>query len=99
MDWAAVGERYRRLADEAPGDFEFYGLCELMTDLTGTSILYGMAWGLPRRLRLEDPGGRDPEGTGVVPDESVPLRLSDLRDGRDAPLEAAANWPRANAKN
>lgn len=31
VDWAAVRERYRRLADEAPSDFEFYGLCELMT--------------------------------------------------------------------
>lgn len=43
------------------------------------------------------PQGRDPEGTGVVPDEAVPLRLSDLRDGRDATLEAAENWLRANA--
>lgn len=45
------------------------------------------------------PQGRDPEGTGVVPDETVPLRLTDLRAGRDAPLEAAENWLRANAKN
>ncbi|HEY9282109.1 MAG TPA: S41 family peptidase, partial [Pyrinomonadaceae bacterium] len=45
------------------------------------------------------PGGRDPEGTGVVPDETVPLRLSDLRDGRDAALEAAESWLRANTKN
>lgn len=45
------------------------------------------------------PGGRDPEGTGVVPDETVPLRLSDLREGRDAALEAAESWLRANAKN
>jgi carboxyl-terminal processing protease len=35
------------------------------------------------------PAGRDPEGTGVVPDETVPLTLADLRAGRDAPLEAA----------
>lgn len=35
------------------------------------------------------PQGRDPEGTGVVPDEIVPLTLSDLRTGRDAALEAA----------
>ncbi|MFN2480425.1 MAG: S41 family peptidase [Pyrinomonadaceae bacterium] len=35
------------------------------------------------------PKGRDPEGTGVVPDEAVPLTLSDLRSGRDAALEAA----------
>jgi carboxyl-terminal processing protease len=35
------------------------------------------------------PKGRDPEGTGVVPDEAVPLTLSDLRAGRDAALEAA----------
>jgi carboxyl-terminal processing protease len=42
------------------------------------------------------PGGRDPEGTGVVPDETVPLRLTDLRAGRDAALEAAENWLRTN---
>lgn len=35
------------------------------------------------------PNGRDPEGTGVVPDEAIPLTLSDLRTGRDAALEAA----------
>ena len=45
------------------------------------------------------PRGRDPEGAGVVPDEAVPLRISDLRGGRDAPLEAAENWLRAGAKN
>ncbi|HLL74942.1 MAG TPA: S41 family peptidase [Pyrinomonadaceae bacterium] len=44
------------------------------------------------------PQGRDPEGTGVLPDESVPLLLSDLREGRDAPLEAAENWLRASAR-
>jgi len=43
------------------------------------------------------PQGRDPEGTGVAPDEAVPLRIADLRDGRDAPLEAAENWLRASA--
>ena len=45
------------------------------------------------------PGGRDPEGAGVIPDETIPLRLSDLREGRDAALEAAESWLRANAKN
>ncbi|MCA1615211.1 MAG: S41 family peptidase, partial [Acidobacteria bacterium] len=37
------------------------------------------------------PRGRNPEGEGVVPDEVVPLTLSDLRRGRDAALEAAEN--------
>ncbi len=37
------------------------------------------------------PRGRDPEGVGVVPDEIIPLTLSDLRRGRDAVLEAAEN--------
>ena len=45
------------------------------------------------------PRGRDPEGAGVVPDEAVPLSLSDLRAGRDAAVEAAENWLRAGAKN
>jgi len=35
------------------------------------------------------PNGRIPEGTGVVPDQTVPLTISDLRQGRDAALEAA----------
>ncbi len=35
------------------------------------------------------PRGRDPEGTGVIPDEIVPRTIADLRQGRDAALEAA----------
>jgi carboxyl-terminal processing protease len=35
------------------------------------------------------PGGRVLEGTGVIPDETVPLTTSDLRQERDAVLEAA----------
>ncbi|HZH30557.1 MAG TPA: S41 family peptidase [Pyrinomonadaceae bacterium] len=35
------------------------------------------------------PGGRNPEGTGVVPDQVTPLTISDLRQGRDVALEAA----------
>jgi len=35
------------------------------------------------------PNGRVPEGTGVVPDQTIPLTISDLRQGRDAALEAA----------
>ena len=32
------------------------------------------------------------EGVGVVPDEVVPLRLEEVRAGRDAALEAALRW-------
>jgi len=35
------------------------------------------------------PQGRIPEGTGVVPDQTIPLTIPDLRQGRDATLEAA----------
>jgi C-terminal processing protease CtpA/Prc len=35
------------------------------------------------------PQGRIPEGTGVVPDQTIPVTISDLRQGRDAALEAA----------
>jgi len=38
------------------------------------------------------PNGRVPEGTGVVPDQTVPLTISDLRQGRDAALEAAESY-------
>jgi carboxyl-terminal processing protease len=37
------------------------------------------------------PKGRILEGTGVIPDETVGLRISDLRQGQDAALEAAEN--------
>jgi carboxyl-terminal processing protease len=39
-----------------------------------------------------DPFGRRIEGAGAVPDEIVPLRVSDLAQGRDAPLDAAVRW-------
>jgi carboxyl-terminal processing protease len=35
------------------------------------------------------PGGRNPEGVGVIPDVHTPLKIADLRQGRDAALEAA----------
>ncbi len=35
------------------------------------------------------PQGRNPEGTGVIPDQVVELKIADLRQGRDAALEAA----------
>lgn len=37
------------------------------------------------------PGGRDLEGTGVIPDKTVALTISDLREGRDVALEIAEN--------
>ncbi|HEY0098533.1 MAG TPA: S41 family peptidase [Pyrinomonadaceae bacterium] len=42
------------------------------------------------------PDGRVPEGTGVVPDKIVPLTLADLRQGRDAALEAAEAYLNAH---
>lgn len=41
---------------------------------------------------LTAPGGRRIEGVGVQPDAVVPLRVEDLRAGRDAVLEAATTW-------
>jgi len=40
----------------------------------------------------QDPKGRRVEGVGIVPDVLAPLRLEDLRAGRDAALEAAREW-------
>jgi len=40
----------------------------------------------------EDAAGRRIEGVGVIPDELVPLSRVDLRNGRDAPLDAARAW-------
>ena len=39
-----------------------------------------------------DPKGRRVEGVGVVPDTPTPLRINDLRAGRDAALDAARTW-------
>ena len=39
------------------------------------------------------------EGTGVIPDETVALTISDLRRGRDAALEAAENMFRVKRRN
>ena len=41
------------------------------------------------------PRGRNPEGTGVIPEEIVPLTIADLRANRDAVLEAAERRLRA----
>jgi carboxyl-terminal processing protease len=38
------------------------------------------------------PDGTRIEGEGVLPDEVVPLRLDEIREGRDAALEAALKW-------
>jgi carboxyl-terminal processing protease len=37
-------------------------------------------------------GGKPLEGTGVIPDEEVPLTRKQLLDGQDAPLDAAVTW-------
>jgi carboxyl-terminal processing protease len=39
-----------------------------------------------------DPTGKRIEGVGAVPDEIVPLAIADLKQGRDAPLDAAVRW-------
>jgi carboxyl-terminal processing protease len=38
------------------------------------------------------------EGRGVLPDEVVPLRITDVMAGRDAPLDAALRWIAAEAE-
>ena len=45
-----------------------------------------------------DPNGQRIEGAGAVPDEVVPLRVSDIVAGRDAPLDAAVRWIAAARK-
>jgi carboxyl-terminal processing protease len=41
---------------------------------------------------FRDPAGGRIEGTGVVPDEIVPLTQADLAQNVDAPLQAAMKW-------
>jgi carboxyl-terminal processing protease len=43
-------------------------------------------------LRYISPQGRKFEGTGVAPDKAIALTLTDLRQRRDAALEAAENF-------
>jgi carboxyl-terminal processing protease len=44
-----------------------------------------------------DPDGRRIEGSGVVPDEIVPLSAKELAAGRDTALEAATRWIRTSS--
>ncbi|MEO8193278.1 MAG: S41 family peptidase [Gemmatimonadales bacterium] len=44
-----------------------------------------------------DPTGKRIEGTGVEPDELIPLSGKDLSDGRDTALEAAMRWITADS--
>ena len=44
-----------------------------------------------------DARGRRVEGIGVVPEQASPLRIADLRAGRDAALDAARAWIAAGA--
>ena len=46
-----------------------------------------------------DPKGQRIEGAGTVPDEIVPLKVSDLAAGRDAPLDAAVRWIETEKKS
>ncbi|HKY98448.1 MAG TPA: S41 family peptidase, partial [Gemmatimonadaceae bacterium] len=39
-----------------------------------------------------DPAGKRVEGVGVVPDEVVALKIAELSQGRDAPLDHAVRW-------
>ena len=56
------------------------------------SQFYPLPDGGRMQLAIEDfraLDGQRLEGTGVTPDKVVPLRLADVRAGRDADLEAA----------
>jgi carboxyl-terminal processing protease len=46
-----------------------------------------------------DPLGRRIEGAGAVPDEIVPLEVSDILTGKDAPLDAAVRWISSEKKS
>jgi carboxyl-terminal processing protease len=46
-----------------------------------------------------DPLGKRIEGAGAVPDEIVPLEVSDLLAGHDAPLDAAVRWIASEKKS
>lgn len=45
-----------------------------------------------------DPRGRRVEGVGVEPDTFTPLRIVELRAGRDAAMDAARTWIAAGAR-
>jgi carboxyl-terminal processing protease len=46
-----------------------------------------------------DPAGKRVEGVGVVPDEIVSLKIADLAQGRDAPLDHAVRWIASEKKS
>jgi carboxyl-terminal processing protease len=77
----AVG-RARVFGVTSPG----YALPAMMLRLPTGDVLYHAF------ANLTDPNGRRIEGAGVVPDVLLPLRRSDLLDGRDRILETALSW-------
>ena len=73
VDWRAVGERYRPLAEAAQTDAEFYGVFELMlAELRDGHTVF---------MRPPPPGGRGEGGRG-----SVGVRLGDA-EGKVAVVE------------
>lgn len=75
LDWRAVGERYRPLAEAARGDAEFYGVFELML----AELRDGHTIFIPPRM----PGAKEDEG--VAPG-SLGLKLGEV-EGRVAVVE------------
>lgn len=78
VDWRAVGERYRPLAESARSDAEFYGVFELML----SELRDGHTVFVPPRV----PGAGGDEGAAPG---SLGLRLGDA-EGRVAVVEVAA---------
>lgn len=77
--------RARLFGTATPG----YALPAMTLRLPNQDVLYHVI------SNLTDPEGQRIEGEGVVPDEVVPLRRSELLAGRDAALEAAVAWAAA----
>ncbi|HSJ14439.1 MAG TPA: S41 family peptidase [Longimicrobiales bacterium] len=75
------------------------GRARVFGEVTSGQALPAMAGALPNGDVLMQAiadylviDGSRVEGRGVLPDETVPLRIDDVRAGRDAPLEAALRW-------
>jgi carboxyl-terminal processing protease len=84
------------------GGLQAHGRARIFGEPSAGAALPSRLTELPNRDILQhafadfvDPQGRRLEGRGVIPDTVTPLRREDLLAGRDAALEAALDWIRA----
>lgn len=99
-----VDERSASASETFTIFFQESGRATVLGRPTTGATLNQLTKNLPKGTKLRfsyrayiSPNGRNPEGTGVVPDEAIALTIDDLRRQRDAVLEAAETRLKTNS--